>query len=456
MKTPTQEIYKEVTKLQITVFGSGYVGLVTAACLADCGHNVICLDVDKKRINDLKSGIIPIFEPGLEQIVISNMSSKQLQFSIEPQFAVEQSEILFIAVGTPQDEDGSADLRHVLTVAATIGDNINDYKLVVNKSTVPVGTADEVRNVITKKIKMRGLGINFDVCSNPEFLKEGDALNDFMHGARIVVGVESQRAFDMMAQCYYQYSDSGKKLIKMDARSAELTKYAANAMLATKISFINEIANLAEKLGANIDDIRAGIGTDPRIGFQFINPGCGYGGSCFPKDVSALKKIAENIGHEMLLLNATDQVNKRQKKILFEKLAKVFDGNLDSKVIGIWGLSFKPETDDMREAPSLDVIKSILNAGGFVKAYDPEAKTEALRIFGYDKNIELVDTKEAAISGVDALVICTEWMEFSSANIVDLSKKYGLKIIVDGRNIYKQNQIHEANLSYLSIGRVTK
>ena len=383
--------------MNITIFGTGYVGLVTGSCLADAGHNVLCVDVDETKVAALKKGQIPIYEPGLETMVARNVKEGRLAFTTDAAEGVNFGVLQFIAVGTPPDEDGSADMKYVLAVANTIGEHMQDYKLVVNKSTVPVGTADRVQAAVAQTLAKRGVSHGFDVCSNPEFLKEGAAIEDFTKGARIVVGTDSERVEALMKECYAPYNRHHEKLIFMDVRSAELTKYAANAMLATKISFMNEMANLAERLGADIEHVRHGIGSDPRIGYHFIYPGCGYGGSCFPKDVQALERIARDVGYEAQILTAVEAVNNRQKQTLFDKLSAAFDGDLAGRTIAVWGLAFKPNTDDMREAPSRTLMEAVWAAGGRINAYDPEAMAETRRIYGERDDLNLVDDRNAAL-----------------------------------------------------------
>ncbi|WP_420550164.1 UDP-glucose dehydrogenase family protein [Litorivicinus lipolyticus] len=439
--------------MQITVFGTGYVGLVTGACLADAGHEVTCVDVDQAKIDGLNGGVIPIYEPGLEPIVIENHRAGRLRFTTDAAEAVKFGEVQFIAVGTPPDEDGSADLRYVLTVARTIAEHMDAPKIVVNKSTVPVGTADKVSTAIAEVLASRSSDIPYEVCSNPEFLKEGSAIEDFTKGARIVVGTQSEWVINRMRECYAPYNRNHEKLMFMDARSAELTKYAANAMLATKISFMNELSNLAERLGADIENVRKGIGSDPRIGYHFIYPGCGYGGSCFPKDVQALAKTAAEVDYDAELLKAVESVNLRQKTTLFTKLNNAFDGDLKGRTIAIWGLSFKPNTDDMREAPSRTLMESIWAVGGKVKAFDPEAMEETKRIYGDREDLMVVDDRDAAVEGADALVICTEWKNFRAVDFAWLKEQLRAPVVVDGRNLYEPKQVREAGLIYFAVGR---
>ena len=439
--------------MKITIFGTGYVGLVTGACLADVGHNVLCMDIDEGKVARLIDGNIPIFEPGLEGLVKQGIASGRLRFTSDASDAVSFGVLQFIAVGTPPDEDGSADLQYVLAVANTIGKHMNEYKVVINKSTVPVGTADKVRDVLKQVLASRDCDLAFDVCSNPEFLKEGAAIEDFTKGARIVVGTDSERVEALMRECYAPYNRNREKLIFMDVRSAELTKYAANAMLATKISFMNEIANLAERLGADIEQVRHGIGSDPRIGYHFIYPGCGYGGSCFPKDVQALGRTANQVGYEAALLAAVEAVNQRQKSTLFNKLAQAFDGDLRDRNIALWGLSFKPNTDDMRDAPSRVLMEAVWAVGARVQAYDPEAMQECRRIYGERDDLMLVNDRESAVRGADALVICTEWKAFRTVDFDWLQQQLTMSVVVDGRNLYDPSDVKRAGLSYFAVGR---
>jgi UDPglucose 6-dehydrogenase len=439
--------------MRIAVFGTGYVGLVTGACLADVGHQVMCIDVDAAKIEALHRGEIPIYEPGLEPIVRRNHAEGRLDFTTDAARGVAFGEMLFIAVGTPPDEDGSADLQYVLAVARSIGEHMDAYKVVVDKSTVPVGTADRVRNAISAVLAVRGVEIGFDVCSNPEFLKEGAAIEDFTKSARIVVGTDSERVRAAMRECYAPYSRNHDKIMFMDVRSAELTKYAANAMLATKISFMNEIANLAERLGADIEQVRLGIGSDPRIGYHFIYPGCGYGGSCFPKDVQALARTAREVGYEAELLDAVEAVNARQKRVLFDKLLQIFDGDLAGRTVAVWGLAFKPETDDMREAPSRVLMEALWAAGAHVRAFDPQAMDETARIYGARDDLELVSDRYRAVDGADALVICTEWKQFRAADFARLRALLATPVVVDGRNLYEPRALREAGLMYYAVGR---
>ncbi|UYG06014.1 UDP-glucose dehydrogenase family protein [Halomonas sp. M4R1S46] len=439
--------------MRITIFGTGYVGLVTGTCLADVGHEVLCMDVDAEKIARLEAGEIPIFEPGLEEMVKANVGEGRLRFTTDAATAVAFGTLQFIAVGTPPDEDGSADLQYVLAVAETIGRHMTDAKVVVDKSTVPVGTADRVRETIAGVLAERGERLAFEVCSNPEFLKEGAAIEDFTHGARIIVGTDSDRVKALMRECYAPYIRLQEKLMFMEVRAAELTKYAANAMLATKISFMNEIANLAERLGADIEQVRRGIGSDPRIGYQFIYPGCGYGGSCFPKDVQALARTAGDVGYEAELLGAVEAVNRRQKGSLFSKLARAFDGDLEGRTIALWGLAFKPNTDDMRDAPSRTLMEALWTAGARVKAYDPEAMGECRRLYGDRQDLELVEDRAEAVQGADALVICTEWKAFRSVDFAWLKAQLAMPVIVDGRNLFEPEAVKAHGLMYYAVGR---
>lgn len=439
--------------MKITVFGTGYVGLVTGACLADVGHSVICMDVDQGKIERLKQGIIPIHEPGIDGVVKRCIGEGTLQFTTSAADAVAHGQLIFIAVGTPPDEDGSADLQYVLAVARSIGDHMADYKVVIDKSTVPVGTAEKVAAAIAAQLKARGADVPFDVCSNPEFLKEGSALEDFTKGARIIVGTDSEQVVELMRECYAPYNRNHDKLMFMDIRAAELTKYAANAMLATKISFMNEMAQLAERLGVDIEHVREGIGSDPRIGYHFIYPGCGYGGSCFPKDVKALTRTARSIGYNAELLEAVDAVNERQKSILFQKLHKAFDGDLKGKTIAVWGLAFKPNTDDMREAPSRVLMEALWEAGAKVQAFDPEARNECARIYGERPDLKLTGTRNETVAGADALVICTEWKAFRTVDFAWLKTQLRFPIIVDGRNLYRPEDAKEAGFLYYAVAR---
>jgi UDPglucose 6-dehydrogenase len=439
--------------MKITVYGSGYVGLVTGTCLAEVGNNVVCMDIDEAKIERLRQGIIPIFEPGLEAMVRENQAAGRLRFTTDVKEAVAHGLFQFVAVGTPPDEDGSADLQYVLAVARSIGEHMEDYRIVVNKSTVPVGTADKVNSQIEMILKDRGKIMEFDVVSNPEFLKEGVAINDFMKPDRIIVGTDNRRTAELLKALYAPFNRNRDRIIVMDVRSAELTKYAANAMLATKISFMNEMANLAEFLGADIEQVRQGIGSDRRIGYSFIYPGCGYGGSCFPKDVKALARTAKDQGFHAELLNAVENVNNRQKNRLFEKISKYYRGNLAGKTFALWGLAFKPNTDDMREAPSRTVLESLCGAGATVRVYDPEALAEAKRIYGDKKGLFFCDSQQDSLTQADALVIVTEWIQFRSPDFNDLAQRLTDKVIFDGRNMYEPSLVRHFGLEYYAIGR---
>ncbi|MFI4890483.1 MAG: UDP-glucose dehydrogenase family protein [Steroidobacterales bacterium] len=438
--------------MKITVFGSGYVGLVTGACLADAGNHVICVDIDARKTEMLNRGEVPIHEPGLEPIVKHNFSAGRLRFTTDAKAGVDHGLFQLIAVGTPPDEDGSADLRYVLAVARTIGEHMQDYKVVITKSTVPVGTADKVRNEVASTLAKRGVTIPYDTVSNPEFLKEGAAIADFMKPDRVIVGTDSARATDLMRSLYEPFTRNRERMIVMDVRSAELTKYAANAMLATKISFMNELANLAEQFGADIEQVRIGIGSDPRIGYAFIYPGAGYGGSCFPKDVQALARSAKEVGYDAGILNAVEAVNRRQKRVLFDKIRAHF-GDLRGLTIAVWGLAFKPNTDDMREAPSRVLVEALWEAGAKVHAYDPVAMPEARRIYGERADFVLCDSSPAALDGADALAIVTEWQEFRSPDFDHIRMTLKTPVIFDGRNLYDPAHMSRMGFSYYAIGR---
>jgi len=439
--------------LNITIFGSGYVGLVTGACLSDVGNHVVCGDVDAAKIERLNRGEVPIHEPGLDDLISRNAAKGRLQFTTDAESAVRHGLFQMIAVGTPPDEDGSADLRYVLKVAETIGQYLDQYKIVMTKSTVPVGTADKVRARVAETLRARGSGIEFDTVSNPEFLKEGAAIEDFMKPDRVVVGTDNPRTAELLKALYDPFTRSRDRMIVMDVRSSELTKYAANAMLATKISFMNELANLAERMGADIEKVRQGIGSDPRIGYSFIYPGAGYGGSCFPKDVQALERSARECGYEASVLQAVEDTNRRQKQILFRKVAGHFGEGLKGKVLAVWGLAFKPNTDDMREAPSRELMESLWNAGARVQAYDPVAMEETRRIYGERPDLRLCDSGEAALVGADALVICTEWKEFRSPDFGRIKASLSEPVIFDGRNLYDPALMSGFGLTYYGIGR---
>jgi UDPglucose 6-dehydrogenase len=439
--------------MRLTIFGSGYVGLVTGACMAEMGNHVVCVDIDEDKINRLNAGEVPIYEPGLEDYLKRNRESGRLEFTTDVAKGVGHGLFQFIAVGTPPDEDGSADLKHVLAVAESIGANMNDYRIIVDKSTVPVGTADKVRDVIHAALQKRSVSHDFDVVSNPEFLKEGAAISDFMKPNRIIVGTDNPRTTELLRALYEPFTRSHDRVISMDVRSAELTKYAANAMLATKISFMNELANIAERLGADIEMIRMGIGSDPRIGYQFIYPGAGYGGSCFPKDVRALEKSASAEGYEAELLKSVDAINNRQKHRLFESMRKHFDGDLKGKTVAVWGLSFKAKTDDMREASSRVLMEALWAAGAKVRAYDPEALEATRNLYPDNDALALCETAHDAVSGADALAIVTEWQEFRSPDFTYIKQELKEPVIFDGRNLYDPNMVEALGLVYYGIGR---
>ena len=436
--------------MKITVIGTGYVGLVTGACLSDVGIEVTCVDIDQKKIDGLKNGILPIYEPGLEEIVKRNYHKGRLNFSTDLGEAIEGSQAAFIAVGTPPGEDGSADLKYVLAVADQIGKTMTDYLVVITKSTVPVGTAEKVRRAVADTLELRDVDFGFDVASNPEFLKEGAAIDDFMKPDRIVVGVDSEAAQKVMDRLYRPFTLNGHPVIFMDIPSAEMTKYAANAMLATKISFMNDIANLCEKMGADVNKVRKGIGSDPRIGNKFIYPGIGYGGSCFPKDVKALARTGRENGHTMRILEAVEAVNNDQKSVLFNKINAYFGGSLQGKTIAFWGLSFKPNTDDMREAPSVVLANLLLQAGAKVRAYDPVAMEEAKHDLG--DRITYCTNDMEAIQGADALALITEWTEFRVPNWEKVGQAMKTKVVFDGRNLYRREIVGEAGFDYYGIG----
>ena len=438
--------------MRVTIFGTGYVGLVTGTCLAEVGHDVVCVDIDAAKVEGLNRGVIPIFEPGLEPMVRENHDAGRLQFTTDAAFAIERGDVLFIAVGTPPDEDGSADLQYVLAVAKTIGRYLQRATVVVNKSTVPVGTADKVRAAIAAELVARGADVAFDVVSNPEFLKEGDAVNDCMRPDRIIIGADNPVAVEKLKRLYAPFNRNHERIVVMDVRSAELTKYAANAMLATKISFMNEIANIAEQVGADVEMVRHGIGSDPRIGWHFIYPGAGYGGSCFPKDVQALAKTAQQHGCEPRLLNAVEAVNDAQKGHLFELITRHF-GDVRGKTFAVWGLAFKPNTDDMREASSRRLLQQLWDVGASVRAYDPEAMQEARRVFGARGDLKMCESTSATLEGADALVVVTEWKQFRSPDFAKLKATLRDGVIFDGRNLYHPAEVEAAGLAYYGIGR---
>lgn len=439
--------------MRLTIFGSGYVGLVTGACMAETGNHVVCVDIDQGRIDRLNAGEVPIYEPGLEDYLKRNRESGRLEFTTDVAKGVNHGLFQFVAVGTPPDEDGSADLQHVLAVAKSIGEHMSEYRIIVDKSTVPVGTADKVKATIQEQLDQRQEAVEFDVVANPEFLKEGAAINDFMKPDRIIVGTDNPRTTELLKALYEPFTRNHDRMISMDVRSAELTKYAANAMLATKISFMNELANIAECVGADIEQVRVGIGSDPRIGYHFIYPGAGYGGSCFPKDVRALAKSAAVDGYDATLMEAVEAVNNRQKNRLFEKLILHFDGDLKGKTIALWGLSFKPKTNDMREATSRVLMEALWDAGAAVQAYDPQAMQETSRLYPDQDGLRLCETAYEALKGADALLIVTEWQEFRSPNFDLIKQELTDPIIIDGRNIYDPGMLESMGIIYYGIGR---
>ena len=439
--------------MNLTIFGSGYVGLVTGACMAEMGNHVICVDIDAEKIERLTNGDVPIFEPGLEDYIERNRTAGRLEFTTDVKKGVDHGLFQFIAVGTPPDEDGSADLKHVLAVARSIGEHMNEYRIIVDKSTVPVGTADRVAESLQAALQERGLALDYDVVSNPEFLKEGAAIEDFMKPDRIIIGTDNPRTAELLKALYEPFNRNHDRLISMDVRSAELTKYAANAMLATKISFMNEVANIAELCGADIEKVRVGIGSDPRIGYHFIYPGAGYGGSCFPKDVRALGKSAADWGYGAELLNAVESVNDRQKLRLFEKIHSFYGDELQGKTIALWGLAFKPKTDDMREASSRVLMEALWSAGASVRAYDPEATEEARRLYPNQTGLTLCESAGETLDGADALAIATEWQEFRSPDFDAIRSKLTEPVIFDGRNLYDPATLEALGFSYFAIGR---
>ena len=439
--------------MRITIFGSGYVGLVTGACFANVGNQVVCVDIDQAKVDALNNGQIPIYEPGLDSYISQSLADGSLSFTTDAAAAVAHGEMIFIAVGTPPEEDGSADLQYVLQVADTIGQFMDDFKVVVNKSTVPVGTADKVSDRLQQALDQRGLDLGFDVASNPEFLKEGAAIADFTRPDRIVVGTDSTAVEAMMQELYAPYNRQRDKLIFMDLRSAELTKYAANSLLATKISFINEIANIADLVGADIEQVRVGIGSDARIGYSFIYPGCGFGGSCFPKDLRAMEATAVSAGYLPKLLSAVSAVNDQQKSLLFKKIDSYFDGQLEGKTIALWGLAFKPGTDDMREAPSRDLMEALWQRGAKVQAFDPHGMEATQEIYGVRNDLLLCGTKEAALQGADILAICTEWKPFWSPDFALIKDSLKQPVIFDGRNLYDPARLQDQGIQYFGMGR---
>ncbi len=444
-------IYPKGSYMKLSIFGAGYVGLVTAACFAEMGNHVCCVDIDPARLAMLRRGESPIYEPGLSDMLRHNIDAERIEFTDDARCAVEFGEVIFIAVGTPPKADGSADLQYVESVAKSIGQSMNAYKVIVNKSTVPVGTAKKVAAIIAQALSNKHL--EFDVVSNPEFLKEGAAIEDFMQADRVIIGSESERALAVMHNLYVPVNRNQEKLIAMDLESAEMTKYAANAMLATKISFMNEMSQIAERVGADIEKVRIGIGSDSRIGFSFINPGCGYGGSCFPKDVSALEHTAAQANYDAQLLRSVEAVNAQQKQVLFEKIQQHFAGNLRGRVIAVWGLAFKPNTDDLREASSRVLIEALWQAGGKVQAYDPEAMPAFIDLYGERADLQLVSHPEQALDNADALVVVTEWMEFRSPDFQLIKQKLKEAVIFDGRNLYDLNYLKKLGFEYYGIGR---
>jgi len=439
--------------MRVTIFGSGYVGLVTGACLADAGNHVVCVDVDQGKIDRLNKGEVPIHEPGLDELIQRNHKAGRIEFTTDAAKGVAHGLFQLIAVGTPPDEDGSADLKYVLTVARTIGEHLNEYAVVMDKSTVPVGTGEKVKAEVSAALTRRGVAVEFDVVSNPEFLKEGAAIEDFMRPDRVVVGTDNPRTMELLRTLYEPFTRNRERFVVMDVRSAELTKYAANAMLATKISFMNELANIAERVGADIEKVRMGIGSDPRIGYHFIYPGAGYGGSCFPKDVQALQRSARGVGYEPHLLTAVEAVNQEQKSFLTTKIRKHFGGDLKGRTFALWGLAFKPNTDDMREAPAITVVGELLAAGAKVRAFDPVAMAEARRVFGEKPGLALVADAPAALEGADALVIVTEWREFRSPDFDRLKAQLKQPVIFDGRNLYNPELMARFGFQYYGVGR---
>ncbi len=439
--------------MKISVIGTGYVGLVSGVCFAQMGNSVTCVDIDEKKIQDLKQGIIPIYEPGLEDMTLENYKNKTLDFTINSNEAIKNSSIAFIAVGTPMGEDGSADLKYVLAVAKTIGESIQDYMVVVDKSTVPVGTANKVKVTVQAELDRRGVDIKFDVVSNPEFLKEGAAVKDFLHPDRVVIGADSEKAMNVMRELYAPFMKHHDRFIAMDIKSAEMTKYAANAMLATKISFMNEMSQICERVGADINKVRNGIGSDSRIGYSFIYPGCGYGGSCFPKDVQALAKTAKDFGYNPRILDAVEAVNLDQKYVMSNKVITRFGENLDGKTFAIWGLSFKPETDDMREASSITIINELTSRGAKVVAYDPKARHEAESYYLKDNTkVSYADNKYEALRDADALVLVTEWQEFRAPDFDEMKKLLKNSVFFDGRNQFDKEKMNECGFEYFQIG----
>lgn len=438
--------------MNVTMFGTGYVGLVTGACFAESGNEVCCVDIDVAKVNALRAGKIPIYEPGLSELVKQNVYAKRLSFTTDARDGVDHGEVIFIAVGTPSLDDGSSDLSYVRTVAATIGEHLTKPAVIVNKSTVPVGTADMVHEIIAERLQARGIDVDFDVVSNPEFLKEGAAIDDFLRPDRIVVGADTTRGVEVMRQLYTPFNRNHNRFMAMDVRSAELTKYAANAMLATKISFMNEIANIAERVGANIENVRVGIGSDSRIGYNFIYAGMGYGGSCFPKDVRALAHTGAQHGYRAELIEAIESVNQRQKLVMLDKIVRHFNGDIAGRTFAIWGLAFKPKTDDMRDAPSRAIIEGLWALGASVRAFDPEAMTMARALYGDRPDLTLCDTRDATFVGADALIICTEWRQFRSPDYAALRAGLKQPVVFDGRNMYDTERLAREGFTYYGIG----
>lgn len=438
--------------MNVTMFGTGYVGLVTGACFSESGNNVYCVDVDKDKIDGLNNGIVPIFEPGLSEMVKQNHAAGRLKFTTDAKAGIDHGRFIFIAVGTPPNEDGSSDLKYVEAVASTIGEHLSKPAIIVNKSTVPVGTADRVREIITARLKERGVDVPFDVVSNPEFLKEGAAIEDFQRPDRIVIGAESSEAIEAMRQLYAPFNRNHNRIIVMDIRSAELTKYAANAMLATKITFMNEIANIAERVGANIENVRIGIGSDDRIGYNFIYAGIGYGGSCFPKDVRALVNTAETYGYDARLISAIEAVNQDQKQVMIRKIVDHFGEDLSGKTFALWGLAFKPKTDDMRDAPSREILEGLWAHGARVQAYDPEAMESAERLYGESDQFQLAASRDDALLNADALIIATEWRQFRSPDWGLMRTSLAEPVIFDGRNIFDPERVSREGFTYYGIG----
>ncbi|MBD3793484.1 MAG: UDP-glucose/GDP-mannose dehydrogenase family protein [Campylobacterales bacterium] len=439
--------------MKISVIGTGYVGLVSGTCFAEMGNNVICVDIDEKKVASLEKGIVPIYEPGLETMVLENHKKETLNFTTDIKAALDNSNICFIAVGTPMGEDGSADLQYVLAVAKSIGEHMRHHMYIIDKSTVPVGTADKVKATVQAELDKRGSNLTFDVISNPEFLKEGAAIEDFMKPDRVVIGADTEEAIRVMRELYAPFTRSHDRFIAMDVRSAEMTKYAANAMLATKISFMNEMSNICERVGADVNKVRHGIGSDNRIGYSFIYPGCGYGGSCFPKDVQALAKTAKDFGYTPRILDAVEAVNYDQKRVISDKVIKKFGENLEGKTFAVWGLAFKPETDDMREASSITVINELTKRGAKIKAYDPKARHEAESFYLKDNaNVEYVESKYTALSRADALLLLTEWKEFRSPDFTEIEKRLNQAVIFDGRNQYNKEKLEAIGFEYHQIG----